>query len=172
MRHKPKLELTRRRFICPATVKRGSHEAVCYGSTRVTFLPDRATGALKKQNFITISGFIGFRGLSMSPTIRTIVSYINSNLDRKLTLSDLARSATLSRSRMCSLFKKEMGMPPGQYVKTVRMQKAADLLERTSLTVTQIRAKIGMQDESRFVRAFKKVYGLAPSHYRARRTLL
>lgn len=63
-------------------------------------------------------------------------------------------------------------MPPGQYVKTVRMRKAAELLETTSLTVKQIRAKIGMQDESRFVRAFKKTHGLTPSDYRARRTLL
>ncbi len=108
----------------------------------------------------------------MSPPIRTIVGYINSNLDRRLTLNDLARSARLSRSRMCYLFKEEIGMPPAQYVKTVRMQKAAELLETTSLTVKQIRAKIGMQDESRFVRAFKKMYGLAPSHYRTRRSLL
>lgn len=108
----------------------------------------------------------------MSPTIRTIVVYINSNLDGRLTLNDLARSARLSRSRMCSLFKEEMGIPPGRYVKTVRMRKAAELLETTSLTVKQIRGRVGMQDKSHFVRAFKQAYGLAPSGYRARRTLL
>ena len=103
----------------------------------------------------------------MSPTIRTIVWYVNANLDRRLNLDDLAQSATLSRSRMCHLFKAEMGMPLGRYIRIVRMQKAAALLETTALTIEQIRARIGMHDESRFVRTFKKMYGSAPSHYRA-----
>jgi AraC-like DNA-binding protein len=62
-------------------------------------------------------------------------------------------------------------MSPGQYLNTLRMEKTAELLETTSLTVKQIRAKVGMQDESQFVRVFKKTYGVTPSEYRARRTL-
>lgn len=107
----------------------------------------------------------------MNPAIRRIIDHMKANLQRRLTLTDLARSAKLSRSRMSDLFKAETGLSPGKYLKTLRMQKAAELLETTSLTVEQIRAKVGMRDKSHFIRAFKKTYGKTPSKYRARRVL-
>ena len=97
---------------------------------------------------------------------------MKSNLDRKLTVDDLARSARLSHSRICYLFRAETGMSPGQYLKTLRLQEAGKLLETTSLTVKQIRANVGLKDKSHFVRAFKRKYGVTPSEYRARNTLL
>ena len=97
---------------------------------------------------------------------------MNSNLHRKLSLNDLARSARLSRSRMSYLFKTQTGVPPGLYLKTLRLKKACELLETTSMSVMEVGAMVGMQDKSHFLRAFKKAYGLTPSEYRARRTLL
>lgn len=63
-------------------------------------------------------------------------------------------------------------MSPGQYLKALRLEKARGLLEATSLSVKEVRARVGMQDQSHFVRDFNRVYGVTPSQYRAQRTLL
>lgn len=57
-------------------------------------------------------------------------------------------------------------MSIGEYLKNLRMQKAGELLETTSLSVKEVGAAVGMLDQSHFVRAFKKSYGLTPSQYR------
>src|ERR1700730_2547271 len=104
----------------------------------------------------------------MSPRIQRIADHMNSNLHRKLSLNDLARSANLSRSRMSYLFKTQTGMSPGLYLKTLRLKKACELLETTSISIKEVRANVGMQDQSHFIREFKRVYGVTPSQYRAK----
>jgi transcriptional regulator GlxA family with amidase domain len=108
----------------------------------------------------------------MSPKVRKVVDYMSSNLDRKLTLNGLARLVKLSRSRLCFTFKAQMGMPVGQYLKALRIQKARALLETTSLSVKEIAAFVGMKDQSHFVRDFKRTSGLTPSEYREKASSL
>jgi len=59
-------------------------------------------------------------------------------------------------------------MTPAQYLKSVRIHQAKELLETTLLSVKEIRARLGINDESHFVRDFKKTYGLPPLQYRIR----
>jgi two-component system, response regulator YesN len=104
----------------------------------------------------------------MHPRVQRVIDRINSNLHRKLKLTDLARLAGLSRSRFCQGFKTEIGVSVGQYVKALRMQKACELLATTSLRVKEIGAAVGMRDQSHFSRDFKRTYDLTPSQYRER----
>jgi transcriptional regulator GlxA family with amidase domain len=104
----------------------------------------------------------------MLPSVRNIVQYVGSNLDQDLTLNKLARLVSLSPSRMCYLFKEEMGVSPGEYIKDLRLEKAGELLETTSLSVKEIRIRVGMSDQSHFARCFKRVYGVTPCEYRAK----
>ena len=59
-------------------------------------------------------------------------------------------------------------MTPASYLKKLRIETARKLLETTFLTNQQIIFKVGMYDESHFVKDFKKAYGLLPSQYRKR----
>jgi transcriptional regulator GlxA family with amidase domain len=104
----------------------------------------------------------------MLPTVRKIVRYVSSNLDEHLTLNKLAHLARLSPSRMCCLFKGEMRVSPGLYIRDLRVKKARELLETTSLSVKEIRLRVGMSDESHFTRYFKKAFGETPSRHRAK----
>lgn len=104
----------------------------------------------------------------MLPKIQKVVDFISSNLHQQLTLNDLAQSVSLSRSRMCYLFRTQTGMAPSQYLKLRRMERARELLETTSLSVKEIRARVAIQDRSHFGREFKRAFGVTPSQYRAK----
>lgn len=82
--------------------------------------------------------------------------------------SKLARSVNLSTSRFYYLFKAETGTSPAQYLRSIRMQQAKDLLEATFLSVKEIMNIVGIRDDSHFVRDFKKTYGATPTQHRRR----
>lgn len=104
----------------------------------------------------------------MDRRVRKVISLLEANLCREVPLCELARSVNLSSSRLCHLFTVEMGVPPARYLKTLRLQQARELLETSFLNVKEVANKVGINDESHFVRDFKKLHGLTPARYRAR----
>ncbi|HYY57313.1 MAG TPA: AraC family transcriptional regulator [Pyrinomonadaceae bacterium] len=90
------------------------------------------------------------------------------NLSRKRTPGEIARAVNLSPAHLRYLFKAETGMSVMQYQKTLRMEEAKRLLESTFLSGKEIMLRIGITDESHFVRDFKQSYGMTPAQYRAR----
>lgn len=104
----------------------------------------------------------------MDKRVETVIALMKDDLRRARSLSKMARSVNLSTSRFYYLFKAEIRMPPARYLKIVKMQAAKDLLETTFLSVKEIVALAGFNDESHFVRNFKKLYGVTPSEHRGR----
>lgn len=103
----------------------------------------------------------------MDRRVRKVIDYMKDDLCRELPFDEIARSVNLSPSRLRYLFKAETGMAPAHYLKYLRLQKAKELAESTFLNVKQIMDKLGIRDQSHFVRDFKRAYGLTPSQYRA-----
>lgn len=97
-----------------------------------------------------------------------VVDFMEANLHRKLWLDELARSVGISPTHLWRLFKTEAGIPPGQYLQKLRMQKATRLLTTTPMSVKRISIEVGYSDKSLFGRHFRKAQGLTPSEYRAR----
>lgn len=83
-------------------------------------------------------------------------------------VADLAKVVNLSPWRLCHIFKSETSVAPLQYLRALRMEQARRLLETTFLSVKEITSKVGVRDESHFVRHFKMTYGLPPAKYRLR----
>jgi AraC family transcriptional regulator, arabinose operon regulatory protein len=100
------------------------------------------------------------------PRIRIVLDFFNANLHRRIRLIELAEAAKISPSRLSHLFKAEMGLSPGQYLMSLRMQKAAKLLATSRLSVKQIMALVGYDNKSHFVRHFRRLFGQTPSEYR------
>lgn len=93
---------------------------------------------------------------------------MSGNLHRRLPVGHMAAAVNLSYSRLEHLFKAETGSTLVNYRKRLQIEKARELLETTFLTNQQIMIRVGIDDESHFVKDFKKAYGLRPGEYRKR----
>ena len=104
----------------------------------------------------------------MAEQIRRVIEMMHGDPSRSFTLGAMAESVNLSAPYFCSLFKSIIGVPPAKYLKNLRMQQAATLLTTTFLSVKEIVRRVGLADESHFVRDFKRLYGRTPSEFRSK----
>lgn len=88
------------------------------------------------------------------------------NLKSHLSSEKLAALCSLSRSRFDTLFRKGVGMPPGQHIQRLRLQRAQLMLRSTDNLVEMVAGACGFPDQFHFSRIFKKHCGLSPSAYR------
>jgi AraC family transcriptional regulator, exoenzyme S synthesis regulatory protein ExsA len=102
----------------------------------------------------------------MDTRIPIIIKVISSNFQKPWKIEELAEIVNLSKSQFEELFRLEMQIPPLQFLKNLRFEKAKILLETTFLTIKEIGFSVGINDQSHFVRDFKKKYGLTPTEYR------
>lgn len=102
----------------------------------------------------------------MDPRVLKTIDILEDSLQNELPFEEIARLVNLSPSRLRCLFKHEVGVTPAQYLKSIRMRRAKELIEGTFLHVKEVMNRIGMSDISHFVRDFRKAYGLPPKRYR------
>jgi transcriptional regulator GlxA family with amidase domain len=124
---------------------------------------DTAKGC-RKGHKVVLS--VGQRLLHMDPRTLKIIDLIKHDCQQNLSLNKMAQAVNLSPWSLCHMFKKDTRFSPVQYVRRLRMQEAKELLETTFLSVKEVMTKVGVHDESHFVRDFEKVHGLSPVRYR------
>jgi len=105
---------------------------------------------------------------TIDPRIHRVTTLMHRALHRRLQLCELADATGLSVSRVCHLFKSHHGIGPAQYLKSLRMRRARELLETAALSVKEIGVRLGYADPSHFVEDFRKTFGLPPLRYRRR----
>ncbi len=99
--------------------------------------------------------------------MKLMLKYIQDNFSDEITIDEIAKSASISKSECLRCFKSIIKTTPIQYVKNYRLQRAAELLACTDLKISGIGAACGFQEMSYFSRAFRDVWGCLPSEYRA-----
>jgi AraC family transcriptional regulator, arabinose operon regulatory protein len=102
----------------------------------------------------------------MDRRVQSVIDYMSEDLRRPLHPEEVAHSVGLSASRMQHLFKADTNMTAVQYLKLLRLQMARQLIESTFLSTKEIMQRVGIRDESHFVRDFRKTYGLPPASYK------
>lgn len=95
-----------------------------------------------------------------------IKSYIDQNLNARISLQTLSDTFYLNRNYICNLFRKEMDCTFSQYLTDQRIKKAKKLLLGTNLTISDISARAGFRDEFYFNKVFKKSEGVSPGLFR------
>ncbi|GGF95941.1 response regulator [Paenibacillus abyssi] len=120
-------------------------------------------------------GFEGERIGAVSPeakddVIDIALQYIKSNFQENLSLELVASVVFLNPVYFSKLFKQRTGSGYKEYVTQLRMERAAELLASTELTVTRIGELAGYPDVRHFTQVFRKYYNMTPSQHRAEKS--
>ncbi len=95
--------------------------------------------------------------------VRRAKEMLVARLDGETPLEDLARECGLSRSHFARAFKKSTGKPPHRWLIEQRLERARELLLKSSLSLAVIADACGFADQSHFTRAFSAATGVVPS---------
>lgn len=109
------------------------------------------------------------RRIAKAETIEKIEAakfFIEHNLQKHLTIEELAFKFSLNETDLKKYFKLLYGLGPYAYLRQYRLQKAKDLLIRTEKSILEIANSVGYANPSKFSCAFKRVFGLSPLKYR------
>jgi AraC family transcriptional regulator len=98
--------------------------------------------------------------------VRTL-GYIQRHLDKELELEDLASAANFSRFHFHRVFHGLVGESVKEYIRRLRLERAAQKLKRQGSPVTDIAFEAGFETHESFTRAFGAMLGVSPSGYRA-----
>lgn len=104
----------------------------------------------------------GRRGLTTRQR-KHVLDFIDENLERNLSLDELAGEAGVSASYLKVLFRESVGLPVHQYIIKRRVEYAAMLLTRGNLSPSQIAVQAGFCDQGHMARCMRRVLGLVPS---------
>lgn len=97
--------------------------------------------------------------------ILDLIGYLHEHYAEKFSLTALARSVFMSRNECCRYFKQMMSMTITEYLLEYRLSKAAELLETSGLSITEIAEKTGFCDVSYFIKKFRLKTGMTPKVY-------
>ncbi len=98
--------------------------------------------------------------------ITPAINYIDANYDKTISLAEIAKASYLSVSRLAHLFKEQMGITIIDYLTSVRIERAKQLLLATSQNCTEICFQVGYNNQSYFNRTFKELVGVTPRQFR------
>ena len=100
------------------------------------------------------------------PPIRIALAAMHDDLAHPWTLDDMARHAGLSRTALAERFRASLGDTPLSHLRTLRVQKAMQLLSETGMNLEQVAQAVGYQDAFGFSKVFKRTTGMAPRAFR------
>ena len=102
----------------------------------------------------------------LSKSIYRTILYINRNFRSDISIDMLACEANLSKNYFCSQFKSIFGTSTVEYINSVRLEYAKNMLVSTDIPITEICFNSGFGSYPVFSRAFKNYYGCTPSRMR------
>lgn len=106
---------------------------------------------------------------SLSPGetyFHSALHYIHKNYFNNISVSDVSEATNVDRTYIFKLFQKYLNISPSQYLQQYRLDKAAILLRKSNLSITDISSAVGFQHSPYFTKLFTQYKGTTPSEYR------
>lgn len=118
----------------------------------------KPTNRIKAQNEITKK--------DLNNKLKLALKFMRENLKSGVTLAQLADTANLSPFHFHRLFKSAYELTPLQYFTRLRVKEVCKLLKKTKMPISLVGAACGFEDQSSFIRLFKKEFKQTPLAYR------
>ncbi len=104
-------------------------------------------------------------------SLQKAIAFIGENLDKELSIKSISKGAGVSKSVLYKRFHTCFDCTISEYINARRVERAAQMLQKTDLSVEQIAQKAGFSNASYFSKTFKKQMGIAPLRYRKEKDL-
>ena len=98
--------------------------------------------------------------------IRAVHDQLAAHMDTRCTIEELSRQYHMNPTTLKTLFKSVYGTSIAAHMKEHRMERAAELLRETDMSVAEIANRVGYESQSKFSAAFKECFGQLPKEYR------
>lgn len=103
--------------------------------------------------------------ISSRMEIDRAIEYMHTNIDKKITIEELAKAAYMSPSHFSRIFKQEIGKAPIDYLNHIRMERVKKLLLAGDKSITEIALECGFNSTAYLSACFRKEYKVTPSEY-------
>lgn len=140
----------------------GDQEQLCYGiwkTIELLYMINTNNIQMKRSERLLKDDHI-------SEKLNDICSYMELHMDEKLTIENLCHRFYMSATSLKKHFRNVHGQPIHKWLLEKRMEKAAQLLRFSSMTIVQISQAVGYSGVSQFNVSFKKFFKYTPSQYR------
>lgn len=104
--------------------------------------------------------------LQKQPLSGRVKGYISQNLDKSLSLKEIARKFGIGETTLCKSVKRDIRMTVNELIRSLRTEKAKQLLQSTELPVSNIAEMVGIPDYNYFTKIFRNETGVTPSVFR------
>ncbi len=109
---------------------------------------------------------VSYNGRHRENLVKRAINYIHENYSQPMSLRSIAEYLDISEVYLCKLFSKEVGVGAIQYLRKIRIERAAELLRTTDKKVGRIATEVGFRDAKSFHTMFKSQMGVTPAAYR------
>ena len=162
--------------VCEKYIQTDEHGIFSFGAFE-QILRDLSKHIMLHSGQLTEARALGYFYLLMSCHENTCLTgnryveqaekYMNANLHRRFTVTEIASAVGINDRYLYNLFIKHRGVSPKQYLGALKLSRGKDLLKNTDDSITEIAISAGFSDVLAFSRFFKTAEGVSPSAYRS-----
>lgn len=142
------------------------HQSEAASSAMMAALMNQCLIAVLREVEKQSDGALPWLSALDDPRLSKVVKTILDHPEQSYTLESLADIAAMSRATFIRHFEKSFERTPMDFLRDVRLRRAAQLLQVSSTTVDSIAGKVGYASRSHFSRAFHDQYGVSPADFR------
>lgn len=102
---------------------------------------------------------------SENEIIRRAQQFISAHVREKLTVPVVARHVDVSASYLTALFRKNLQISPGEYIRRIKLQESKQMIRQDNMNFTEIAAALQYSTVHHFSRQFKDKFGITPTEY-------
>jgi two-component system response regulator YesN len=128
-------------------------------------IPELKLWCIQRIEYVTKSISLA-REKNLGSLILMANNYIKDNYKKDITLEDVSKEVNISPQYFSRLFKNEMGENFIDYLTTLRINTAKEIMKNSLMSVKEICYEIGYGDPNYFSRIFKKIVGVTPTEYK------
>ena len=119
------------------------------------------------KNIIRLEENFAVNPQAVHREVECVKQYIYINYMKEIGVEQLAEMVYMAPSYLSCVFKKETGQNLSKFIKSVRMEKAKEMLENTHMKIVNISTEVGYPNVSYFCQSFREYFGISPQKFRA-----